>query len=129
CNSHFICLDSMTNDRSTSGPMANWLRADLEANSNTWVVVYFHHPPYTKGSHDSDNNGADFELVEMREKILPILEAYGVDLVLSGHSHIYERSHLLKGHYGYSTNLEPSMILDGNGGDPTSTNGPYHKIS
>ena len=36
----------------------------------------------------------------MRQNALPILEADGVDLVLTGHSHSYERSFLLDGHYG-----------------------------
>jgi hypothetical protein len=48
----------------------------------------------------------------MRQNMVPILEAYGVDLVLSGHSHAYERSYLLNGHYGFSTNLTPAMILN-----------------
>jgi hypothetical protein len=128
---HFICLDSMTNDRSSNGPMANWLRTDLEANSKDWLIVFFHHPPYTKGSHDSDNNEVDFELVEMRENINPILESYGVDLVLSGHSHCYERSYLLKGHYGYSTELEPEMVLNNTSGDPTNNTNPgtYTKVA
>ena len=130
-NIHFVCLDSMTSERSTNGPMANWLRADLEANTDHWTIVFFHHPPYTKGSHDSDDpNGSDFELVEMRENIVPILEAYGVDLVLSGHSHCYERSYLLKGHYGYSTELDDSMILDRGSGNPSDVGGgPYTKVS
>lgn len=128
---HFVCLDSMTNDRSSNGPMANWLRADLLANTKHWTIVFFHHPPYTKGSHDSDDpNGADFELVEMRENINPILESFGVDLVFSGHSHCYERSFLVKGHYGYSTNLEPSMILDNQSGNPDDPHEmPYSKVS
>ena len=130
-DAHFIALDSMTSDRSSNGPMANWLRADLEANTKTWTIAFFHHPPYTKGSHDSDDpNGADFELVEMRQNINPIMEAYGVDIVMSGHSHIYERSFLLKGHFGYSTNLQPYMILDAGNGDPNSDDGfPYRKTS
>jgi hypothetical protein len=60
---------------------------------------------------------------EMRENALPILEAAGVDLVLSGHSHVYERSYLLDCHYGSSDRLKPSMILDkGMGREP-----PYRK--
>jgi acid phosphatase type 7 len=125
---HFVCLDSMTNDRSTNGPMANWLRADLEANTKTWTIAYFHHPPYTKGSHDSDNPNADFELIEMRENIVPILEAYNVDIVMAGHSHCYERSYLLHGHYGYSESLQPEMILDRGSGDPFTAD-PYVKTT
>jgi hypothetical protein len=130
-NIHFICLDSMTSDRSSDGPMANWLRADLGANTNEWLITFFHHPPYTKGSHNSDDDEVDFELVEMRANINPILEAYGVDLVMSGHSHCYERSYLLKGHYGYSGELEPEMILNSTSGDPNDDINPgtYTKIA
>jgi hypothetical protein len=59
----------------------------------------------------------------MREFALPILEAYGVDLVLSGHSHSYERSMLLAGHYGASDTLTGAMMIDSGdgreGGDGT----------
>ena len=65
-------------------------------------------------------------LTEMRQNFVPILEAGGVDFVLSGHSHDYERSHLLDGHYGVSTNLLPSMILNGGGGR-VDLDGPYEK--
>ena len=40
-------------------------------------------------------------------KHVPLLEAHGVDLVLSGHSHAYERSVLLDGHYGDSSTFSP----------------------
>jgi hypothetical protein len=42
----------------------------------------------------------------MRERVLPLLEEYGLDLMLCGHSHAYERSFLLDGHYGVSNTLE-----------------------
>ena len=72
----------MSSDRSPDGPMAVWLKQDLESTSQDWIIAFFHHPPYTKGSHNSDNpTGSDRELLEMREGILPILEAGGVDLV------------------------------------------------
>ena len=83
-NIHFICLDSMTADRATNGAMANWLRSDLTATTLDWVIAFWHHPPYTKGSHNSDTES---QLIEMRQNFLPILEANGVDLVLCGHSH------------------------------------------
>lgn len=96
-NIHFICLDSQTQDRATNGAMADWLRADLATTSNQWIIAFWHHPPYTKGSHDSDAP-YETEIIEMRQNFLPILEGGGVDLVLSGHSHNYERSYLLRGH-------------------------------
>lgn len=124
-NIHFICLDSMTQSRATDGAMANWLRADLAASTNQWIIAYFHHAPYSKGSHNSDA-ATEIEMIQMRENFLPILEAGGVDLVLSGHTHVYERSYLLHGHYGYSTNLSPEMILNPGSGRENET-GPYTK--
>ncbi len=122
-NIHFVCLDSMTPDRSTNGPMANWLRADLAATTSQWIIAYWHHPPYSMGSHNSD---WEVELIEMRQTFGPILEAKGVDLVFSGHSHNYERSFLLRGHYGKSTTLQPEMILDRGSGREQET-GAYIK--
>jgi MYXO-CTERM domain-containing protein len=75
------------------------------------------------GEHDSDFEQAH---VKMRENALPILEAYGVDLVLAGHSHSYERSFLLDGHYGASTTLIAAMKKDPGTGRPEES-GPYHK--
>ena len=112
-NIHFICLDSYETNRSPNGPMLTWLEQDLAATTQDWIIAYWHHPPYSKGSHDSDTEG---RLIDMRENVLPILEDYGVDLVLSGHSHSYERSYLLDGHYGFSSSLSNSMILDGGDG-------------
>jgi hypothetical protein len=112
-NIHFICLDSMTTGRLTTGAMAEWLRQDLAATSQEWIIAFWHHPPYTKGSHDSDTEP---QLIQMRENFLPLLEAGGVDLVLAGHSHSYERSYLLNGHYGLSGTLATPMKIDGGNG-------------
>ena len=112
-NVHFIELDSQTSSRAPGGAMAAWLQADLAANNKRWTVAYFHHPPYSKGTHNSDT---ETQLVEMRENINPILEAGGVDLVLAGHSHTYERSFLLDGHYGLSGTLTNEMKIDGGPG-------------
>jgi hypothetical protein len=122
-NVHFICLDSMTSNRSSTGPMLTWLRNDLEATTQQWTIAFWHHPPYSKGSHDSD---FDIELKEMRQNALPILEDYGVDLVLGGHSHSYERSFLIDSHYGNSGTFISSMKKDGGSGRPETT-GAYHK--
>ncbi len=122
-NIHFVVLDSFGSDRSPDGAMLSWLRADLEANHRDWTIAYWHHPPYSKGSHNSNTETA---LKQMRQNALPILEDYGVDLVLAGHSHAYERSHLLDGHYGLSTTLVPGMILNAGGGNPNGS-GAYVK--
>ena len=122
-NIHFICLDSMTSDRSANGPMATWLRADLASTTRQWIIAFWHHPPYSKGSHDSDT---DPILAQMRQNFLPILEDAGVDLVLAGHSHSYERSYLIDGHYGVSSTFTNAMKKDGGSGRADGS-GAYNK--
>ena len=105
-------LDSQASDRSADGDMADWLKKDLAQNTQPWLIAAFHHPPYTKGSHDSDNAGdSRGRMQDMRENILPILEKAGVDLVLSGHSHMYERSYLLDCSYGKSGDFSSDNIV------------------
>ena len=129
-NIHFICLDSYDTDRAVGGDMHKWLQADLEATKQPFIVAFWHHPPYTKGSHDSDNiKDSDGRMSQMRENFLPLLEKGGVDLVLSGHSHCYERSYLLNGHYGKSDSLTSSMILDKGDGKPKDGDGAYTKVT
>ncbi|MCC6219748.1 MAG: metallophosphoesterase family protein [Deltaproteobacteria bacterium] len=127
-NIHFVCLNSHDVDRSTTGAMLRWLEADLQANDKEWLIAFWHHPPYSKGSHDSDNYSSNYQMFDMRENALPILEDYGVDLVLAGHSHSYERSYFLDGHYGTSDTLTSSMKIDGGNGKE-SGDGAYRKSS
>ena len=123
-NIHFITLDSYGTDRSAGGAMLTWLENDLATTSRDWLIAFWHHPPYSKGTHNSDNEGP---LIDMRERALPILESYGVDLVLTGHSHSYERSFLIDGHYGRSSSFDvSSMLLDGGSGR-TDDAGAYRK--
>jgi len=122
-NIHFICLDSYGSDRSLKGAMFTWLAHDAASSNKDWKMAFWHHPPYTKGSHDSD---IETELIEMRELALPILEAAGVDVVLSGHSHSYERSYLINGHYGCSDSFTSEMKKDGGSGREDES-GSYQK--
>jgi acid phosphatase type 7 len=103
-NVHFLSLDSYGKEDAgttrlydTTGAQAVWVKQDLAANTKPWVIAYWHHPPYTMGSHNSDT---ETELINMRQKFALILERLGVDLIICGHSHDYERSYLLNGHYG-----------------------------
>lgn len=89
-NVHFVALDTnapldLVSETETND-MAHWLGKDLEnANESLWKIVFFHHPPYSSGS----VHGGD---MRVREKIVPILEKYNVDIVFSGHEHHYERT-------------------------------------
>ena len=123
-NVHFVALDSTHSaSRQPGSAMLTWLAMDLTATSQDWIIALWHHPPYSKGSHDSDTDAA---LVEMRENVLPILEGGGVDLVLAGHSHSYERSMLIDGFYGTPTQIGDGTVLDGGSGD-AFTDGFYAK--
>ncbi len=114
---HFICLDSEGSSRLPGSAMHAWLREDLASTERMWVIAYWHHPPYSKGSHDSDDDlDSGGRMGDMRRYTLPILDSTGVDLVLTGHSHAYERSFLINGHYDVSSTLAPEMIVDGGRG-------------
>jgi hypothetical protein len=126
-NVHFVSLDSHDTDRSASGAMYAWLEADLQANQSDFLIVYWHHPPYSFGSHSSDW-WQETRMIQMREVFVPLLEDYGVDLVLTGHSHSLERSKLIDGHYGFSDSLLPGNVIDGGTGDPATGSG-YEKDS
>jgi hypothetical protein len=126
-NIHIVCLDSEGSDRSRSGPMMRWLESDLAASTQPWTIAFWHHPPYSHGSHNSDDAlDSDGRLKDMREIANGILDSAGVDVVLTGHSHSYERSYLLRGHYGDSSTLTSAMKVDSLTGRIGGT-GPYHK--
>lgn len=127
-NIHFIALDSADSDWTENGLMLRWLKADLEANRQDWLVVFCHHPPYTKGSHDSDKDkDSDARMRKMRENVVPLLEQYGVDLLLAGHSHAYERSFLLDGLYTRSTNLNEKLHFKSGADGRADGTGAYEK--
>jgi acid phosphatase type 7 len=92
---HFVALDSncaiglASPDRCTLAAQKSWVKQDLAATSRPWKVVFFHHPPWSSGEHGSQ--------LTMRREFAPLFEQYGVDLVLTGHDHNYERSKPMKG--------------------------------
>ena len=101
-NIHFISLDSYgTNGNlkmyDTTSTQALWVKQDLAANTKPWTVAYWHHPPYDMTSHNSDT---ELDLDSIRVNFIRILERYNVDLIMCGHGHGYERSKLMRGHYG-----------------------------
>jgi acid phosphatase type 7 len=79
---HLIALNSEV-DISSVSAQVQWLQADLDSHHNKCTLAYWHRPRFTSGlSHPSDPAiGAIWE----------ILYKYGVDIVLNGHVHLYER--------------------------------------
>jgi Icc-related predicted phosphoesterase len=66
-----------------------WLQETLVASTATWKIVALHHPPYSAGYQGSDK--------KVRHAFVPLFERYGVQLVLSGHDHDYQRSKPING--------------------------------
>jgi acid phosphatase type 7 len=134
-NIHFVSLDSYGKEANTYklydtlGPQVVWLKKDLAANTQKWTILYWHHPPYSMGSHNSDTES---ELYNIRQNLLKILERYKVDMILCGHSHNYERSKLMKGHYGNEASFNAaSFNLSSSSGkyDGSGSSCPYAKNS
>ncbi|MES2659820.1 MAG: metallophosphoesterase family protein [Verrucomicrobiota bacterium] len=120
-NVHFISVDTNTLGNYDDVPggnygMVDWLLDDLKACTADWIIAYMHQGPYSKGSHNSD---VELELVRSRDYVIPLLESYGADLILYGHSHCYERSRLMDGHYAVSSSWNTATMQKwpGNGSD------------
>lgn len=123
-NTHFLSLNSEVfaiGSNTVLNQMITFINNDLAQNDKDWVIAYWHQPPYSKGSHDSDDF---YELVmqTMREDVVPVLEQFDIDMIICGHSHVYERSYLLHGHYGQSNSLTAAMILDSSNGNRAQGN-------
>jgi 3',5'-cyclic AMP phosphodiesterase CpdA len=71
------------NSNAVDGAQTAWLARTLAASTARWKVVAFHHPAYTCGGHE----GSD----DVQRAWVPLFERYGVQLVLSGHDHNYQR--------------------------------------
>jgi hypothetical protein len=93
-NAHFVCLDSNESLQKAiagQGGMLTWLENDLSATDKFWRIATLHHPPYAGGP-----NTGDPICAMVREHLVPLLEKYGVQLVLSGHEHSYQRTRALR---------------------------------
>jgi hypothetical protein len=90
-NLHLISLDTnrpLERAITGEGEMLRWLEADLKSARQYWRVAVVHHPPYAGGPNEN-NPTRSF----VRDYIVPILENHGVQLVLSGDEHSYQRSY------------------------------------
>ena len=79
-NVRFFALDSNLPDRVELA----WLEEALRSANEDWKICYFHHPLYSNGVKHSPD-------LELRVLFEPLLVRHGVDVVFSGHQHVYER--------------------------------------
>lgn len=105
-NVRFFALDSNLMDRK----QLEWLDAGLRDAREEWKICYFHHPLYSNASRHGSS-------VDLRVLLEPIFLKYGVNVVFSGHDHVYERLKPQKGIYYFVSgaagqlrkgNMEPS---------------------
>ncbi len=87
-NVSFYALNSNYMDEK----QVKWLEEKLATDTAEWKVAFFHHPPYSSGG----KHGSDTKL---REVLEPIFLKHGVNVVLTGHEHFYERIKPQKGIY------------------------------
>lgn len=80
----FVMLNG--NERLTQ--QAAWMDSLLAANPNKWTIAAVHQPVFSMGGKRDEDN--------IRDTLMPVFDKYSVDLVLTGHDHVYSRSHKLK---------------------------------
>jgi 3',5'-cyclic AMP phosphodiesterase CpdA len=101
-NVRFFALDSTRLDQKQLA----WLEASLRDAREDWKICYFHHPLYS----NADRHGA---YVDLRVLLEPLFVKYGVNVVFSGHDHVYERIKPQKGIY-YFVSGAAGKLREGN---------------
>ena len=87
-NVHITCLDANPYVNPLDYSLIEWLRRDIGNSKADWKIVAFHHPGF-----NSSKSHYDYQLMRI---LAPVLEELGVDMVLNGHVHSYQRSMPLK---------------------------------
>jgi 3',5'-cyclic AMP phosphodiesterase CpdA len=85
-NVRFLALDSTQVDQK----QLQWIEATLQDAKEDWKIPYFHHPLYSNAARHGSS-------VDLRVLLEPLFVKYGVDVVFSGHDHVYERVKPQKG--------------------------------
>ncbi len=118
-DTHFVSIDSnLLPTPDAASRMLAWLDADLAATGKFWKIVFLHHPPYPTGFHRGDPI-----CVLVQQNVTPIVENRGVQLVLAGHEHGYERSWPLLGGQQVYSGPSTTYLISGGGGGAMETVG------
>ena len=109
-NAHFAVLN--TNDvLSISQVQLDWLKNDMNATDADWKIVFMHKSPYSLGK-----DGKWPDALYLTEALSAVLDECSVDLVLSGHDHMYLRTKALKGNKIAENGEGTRYILAGTAG-------------
>lgn len=101
---HLVGLDVVSSAYKPGSEQYAWLEQDLRETTQPWKIVFLHYPPYSFSQYRGG-------VQEVKEALTPLFEKYGVQLVLSGHNHFYQRN-LVNG---------VTYIVTGGGGAPLHT--------
>jgi hypothetical protein len=114
---HFVALDTefAFQDTTRRAEQLRWLEADLASATAPWIVALLHRAPYSSGG----EHGSD---LTVRAAFGPLFERYGVDLVLSGHEHTYERTIPIR-ESTTASDAFVTYIVSGGGGAPLYPSG------
>ncbi len=108
-NIHVVVLCTEIYDSTGFKAQTDWLRKDLEQNRQQWLIACLHQPFHSGRYHPSD---PDRSSQQRRNAWLSLLFKHGVDLVLQGHNHIYERSYLVDNLVGKAMEVKPENNID-----------------
>ena len=130
-NVHILVMDTDRNSYASGSAQRNFVQNDLQSASTNpsikWIIVYLHKPMYTSpntcGSSSCSNTGS--ENTNIRNGFGPMFDQYGVDLVLQGHVHNYQRTFTLKYNPG---NPSSPTITSNNANTYTEGNGAVYAI-
>ena len=128
---HVLVMDTDRNSYSSGSAQRTFVQNDLQAASTNpnikWIIVYLHKPMYTSpnacSSSSCSNTGS--ENSNLRNGFHPMFDQYGVDLVLQGHIHNYQRTFTLK--YDAGSPSSPT-ITSNNANTYTEGNGAVFAI-
>jgi len=90
-----------------NSPQGQWLEKTLAASTAPWKIVALQEPPYSSGLHGSQHG--------VRRALLPVLLKHGVDMLLAGSEHSYERTHAIGAGPEPSANAMVHIISAGGG--------------
>ena len=82
-STRIVIVDTEHDEATLRDSVTPWLENVLTDTDALWKFVVFHRPPYTAGAHAPRE--------EVQRTLVPVLEATNVDLVFTGHDHMYER--------------------------------------
>lgn len=109
-DARFVAIDSTLDADVLQHDVAPWLLSSLQSATQAWKIVFFHHAPWSGGRRMPDTR--------IQSTLIPSIDAGGAHLVLTGHNHLYERSHPMGNGAIYITtgaggkSLHPQLAAD-----------------